>query len=64
MQFTAKQIAELINGKIEGNPNIAVSSFGKLEEATEGQLAFLANPKYEDFLYSTNASIIIINESL
>jgi UDP-3-O-[3-hydroxymyristoyl] glucosamine N-acyltransferase len=64
MQFTAKQIADLINGKIEGDPNIAVSSFGKLEEATEGQLAFLANPKYEDFLYTTNASIIIINESL
>jgi UDP-3-O-[3-hydroxymyristoyl] glucosamine N-acyltransferase len=64
MQFTAKQIAELINGKIEGDPNIAVSSFGKLEEATQGQLAFLANPKYEDFLYTTNASIIIINDSL
>jgi UDP-3-O-[3-hydroxymyristoyl] glucosamine N-acyltransferase len=64
MQFTAKQIAELINGKIEGDPQTAVSSFGKLEEATEGQLAFLANPKYEEFLYTTNASIIIINDSL
>jgi UDP-3-O-[3-hydroxymyristoyl] glucosamine N-acyltransferase len=50
MQFTAKQIAELINGRIEGDPEVAVSSFGKLEEATEGQLAFLANPKYEEFL--------------
>ena len=64
MQFTAKQIAELINGKIEGDPDVAVSSFGKLEEATEGQLAFLANPKYEEFLYSTKASVIIINSSL
>jgi UDP-3-O-[3-hydroxymyristoyl] glucosamine N-acyltransferase len=64
MQFTAKQIADLIDGKIEGDPNIAVSSFGKLEEATEGQLAFLANPKYEDFLYSTKASVIIVNNSL
>ncbi|MGN6542121.1 MAG: UDP-3-O-(3-hydroxymyristoyl)glucosamine N-acyltransferase, partial [Ginsengibacter sp.] len=64
MQFTAKQIAELINGKIEGDPEVAVSSFGKLEEATEGQLAFLANPKYEEFLYTTKASIIIINTSL
>ena len=63
MQFTAKQIAELINGKIEGDAEVAVSSFGKLEEATEGQLAFLANPKYEEFLYTTQASIIIINES-
>lgn len=64
MQFTAKQIAGLIEGKIEGNPEVAVSSFGKLEEATEGQLAFLANPKYEEFLYSTQASIIIVNNSL
>ena len=64
MQFTAQQIAELINGKIEGDADVAVSSFGKLEEATEGQLAFLANPKYEDFLYTTKASIIIINTSL
>lgn len=64
MQFTAKKIAELINGTIEGDPEVAVSSFGKLEEATEGQLAFFANPKYEEFLYSTNASIIIINTSL
>jgi UDP-3-O-[3-hydroxymyristoyl] glucosamine N-acyltransferase len=64
MQFTAKQIAELINGNIEGDPQVAVSSFGKLEEATGGQLAFLANPKYEEFLYTTKASIIIINASL
>jgi UDP-3-O-[3-hydroxymyristoyl] glucosamine N-acyltransferase len=64
MQFTAQQIADLINGKIEGDPNVAVSSFGKLEEATKGQLAFLANPKYEEYLYTTEASIIIINTSL
>ncbi|HSV09418.1 MAG TPA: UDP-3-O-(3-hydroxymyristoyl)glucosamine N-acyltransferase [Hanamia sp.] len=64
MQFTAKQIAELIKGNIEGDPDVAVSSFGKLEEATEGQLAFLANPKYEEFLYTTKASVIIINTSL
>ena len=64
MEFTAKQIAELINGKIEGDPDVSVSSFGKLEEATKGQLAFLANPKYEEFLYTTKASIIIINTSL
>ncbi|MEP6627675.1 MAG: LpxD N-terminal domain-containing protein, partial [Ginsengibacter sp.] len=57
MQFTAKQIAGFIDGKIEGNPDVTVSSFGKLEEATEGQLAFLANPKYEDYLYTTKASV-------
>lgn len=63
MQFTAAQIAILLHGKIEGNAGATVSSFGKIEEAQEGQLTFLANPKYEDFLYSTNASIAIINQS-
>lgn len=63
MQFTATQIALLVNGKIEGNPEAAVSSFGKIEEATAGQLAFLANPKYEEYLYSTQASVLLINES-
>jgi len=62
MQFTALQIATLINGKIEGDDNTFVSSFGKIENATNGQLAFLANPKYEEHLYTTNASIIIIND--
>lgn len=64
MTFTAAQIAMMINGKVEGNAETAVASFGKIEEAREGQLAFLANPKYEEYLYSTGASIIIINDSL
>ena len=64
MNFTASQIALLINGKIEGNPNASVHSFGRIEEAEPGQLAFLANLKYEDYLYSTQASVVIINESL
>jgi len=64
MQFSAAQIALLINGKIEGNANVTVGSFGKIEEAGAGQLAFLANPKYEEYLYTTGASIIIVNESL
>ena len=63
MQFTAAQIAQIITGKVEGNPDVAVSSFGKIEEAKSGQLAFLANPKYEDYLYTTGADIIIVNES-
>ena len=62
MQFTAAQISVLINGKIEGSADAAVTSFGKIEEAQEGQLTFLANPKYEEYLYTTNASIAIINE--
>jgi UDP-3-O-[3-hydroxymyristoyl] glucosamine N-acyltransferase len=63
MQFTAAQISVLVNGKIEGNADAAVSSFGKIEEAEQGQLTFLANPKYEEYLYTTNASIAIVNES-
>ena len=63
MTFSAAQIALLINGKVEGNANATVASFGKIEEAKEGQLAFLANPKYEEYLYSTHASVIIINEA-
>lgn len=64
MQFNASQISSLINGKIEGDAGIIVNSFGKIEDAKEGQLTFLANPKYEDFLYTTGASVVIINDSL
>ena len=63
MEFSAAQIAHIVGGSIEGNPNEIVSSFGKIEDAVKGQLAFLANPKYEDYLYSTFANIIIINNS-
>lgn len=63
MQFSAVQIAMLVNGKVEGDASATVASFGKIEEAQNGQLAFLANPKYEEFLYTTKASVIIINES-
>ena len=62
MQFSAAQIALMINGRVEGNGSAMVGSFGKIEQAISGQLAFLANPKYEEYLYSTQASIIIINE--
>ena len=51
MTFTANQIAVLIKGKIEGNPESSANSFGRIEEAQDGQLAFLANPKYEEYLY-------------
>ncbi len=64
MQFTAQQIALLVSGTIEGSPETTVTSFGKIEEATAGQLSFLANPKYEEYLYSTKASLIIVNENL
>jgi len=63
MTFSAAQIGMLINGRVEGDPNASVSSFGRIEEAVKGQLAFLANPKYEEHLYTTAASVIIINET-
>jgi len=63
MTFPASQIALLINGQLEGDASSVVSSFGKIEEAQPGQLTFLANPKYEDFLYTTKASVVIINAS-
>jgi len=64
MKFSASQIALLINGKIEGDDKAQVDSFGRIEEAKPGQLAFLANPKYEEYLYTTQASVVIINNSL
>ncbi|GAB3008449.1 UDP-3-O-(3-hydroxymyristoyl)glucosamine N-acyltransferase [Niabella terrae] len=64
MIFPASQIALLVGGTVEGNADATVNSFGKIEEAGAGQLSFLANPKYEEYLYSTHASIIIVNQSL
>lgn len=64
MQFNASQIASYINGKIEGDESVFVSSVNKIETAQKGQLAFLANPKYEEYLYTTGASIILVNDSL
>ena len=64
VSFTAQQIALLIQGKIEGEVTAVVKQFGKIESAMPGEISFLANPKYEDFLYTTKASIIIVNESL
>lgn len=63
MTFSASQIALIIGGKVEGDPDRQVSSFGKIEEAGENQLSFLANPKYEEYLYTTKASVIILNEA-
>jgi UDP-3-O-[3-hydroxymyristoyl] glucosamine N-acyltransferase len=64
MEFSAAQLAMIVNGRVEGDASITVSNFGKIEEARCGQLAFLANPKYEEYLYTTQASVIIVNESL
>ncbi len=63
MLFSAAQIAAIIGGKVEGDENVTVTSFGKIEEAAGNQLTFLANPKYEEFLYTTQASIVIVNDN-
>jgi UDP-3-O-[3-hydroxymyristoyl] glucosamine N-acyltransferase len=64
MQFKASALAQLLGGQIEGNPESTVSGFGKIESAVSSQLSFLANPKYEDYLYTCQASIVIVNQSL
>lgn len=61
MQFTAKQISEIVNGSIEGNDDAVVSRVEKIEEAGKEGLTFLANPKYEGYLYTTGASVVIVN---
>lgn len=64
MQFTAKQIAEFIGGRVEGNEQATVSTFAKIEEATEGAITFLSNPKYTSYIYNTKASIVLVNDDL
>lgn len=64
MQFTANQIATLLGGYVEGDPDVLVNQLAKIEEGTLGSLAFLSNPKYEHFLYQTSASAVIVNEDL
>ena len=63
MKFTAQEIATIIEGSIEGNPNIQVNSISKIEEGTKGDISFLANKKYTNHIYTSNASIIIVNNS-
>ena len=62
MEFSAKQIASVLNGKIEGNPDVKVNNFSKIEEGRLGTLTFLANPKYASFIYDTQATIALVND--
>ena len=64
MEFTAKQIAEFIGGRVEGNEQATVHTFAKIEEGKEGAIAFLSNPKYTHYIYETQASIVLVNEDL
>ena len=62
MEFTAKQIAGILNGQIEGDPETVITKLAKIEEGVPGSLSFLANPLYTPFLYSTKASLVIIQK--
>ena len=61
MNFTASVIAEFLKGSVEGNPEATVSDISKIEEGKPGTLSFLANPKYEKYIYDTQSSIVIVN---
>ncbi len=63
MKFTAQQIAGILEGDVVGNPDVEVSKLSKIEEGHIGSLTFLANPKYKHFIYSTKASVTIVNKS-
>ncbi len=63
MKFTAQQIAGILEGDVVGNPDVEVSKLSKIEEGLEGSLTFLANPKYTPYIYTTKASITIVNKS-
>jgi len=64
MEFTAKQIAEFVQGRVEGNEQAAVNTFAKIEEGREGAISFLSNPKYTHYLYDTKSTIVLVNEDV
>lgn len=64
MKFTAQQIANILEGDVVGNPEEEVSKLSKIEEGEKGSLTFLSNPKYNSYLYTTEASVTIVNRSL
>ncbi len=64
MNFSAQQIAGIVNGTIEGNPDVSVSKLSRIEEGVPDSISFLSNPKYTQHLYNTNATIIIVDKSL
>ena len=61
MKLTARQLAEILNGTVEGDPQATVTSFAKIEHGKPGQLCFYANPKYEHYVYSSKASVLLVN---
>jgi UDP-3-O-[3-hydroxymyristoyl] glucosamine N-acyltransferase len=62
MQFTVQQVAQILGGEIEGDAQALISNLGKIQEAKSGDIAFLANPKYENFIYTTQATAVIVSK--
>ena len=62
LKFTAKQISDILNGTVIGNPEVEVHKLSKIEEGDQGSLTFLSNPKYNSWLYTTDASVVIVKE--
>ncbi|MDM8161405.1 UDP-3-O-(3-hydroxymyristoyl)glucosamine N-acyltransferase [Labilibaculum sp. K2S] len=62
MEFTAEDIAEFLNGEVDGNTKVKVTNVSRIEEGKPGTLSFLANPKYEHYIYSTQSSIVLVNK--
>lgn len=63
MKITAAKIAEVLEGLVEGDPSVEVSTLSKIEEGVTGSITFLSNPKYNQYIYSTHASIVIVNKN-
>ncbi len=63
MEFTVRQVAALINGKIQGNDSLSINQLAKIEEGKQGSISFLSNLKYEPFLYTTEASAVIVENT-
>lgn len=64
MEFTAKQIADFVEGRVEGDANAAVHTFAKIEEGVPGAISFLSNPKYTHYIYDTQSSVVLVNDDL
>ncbi len=62
MEFTAATIAQFLQGTVEGNPDVKVNNIAKIEEGQPGYLSFLANPKYEKYIYTTESSVVLVNK--
>lgn len=62
MEFSAQQIADMVQGRVEGNPEALIHTFSKIEQGEEGSISFISNPKYAHYIYETKASVVLVNE--